>query len=97
MVEQSQPIGKLLEGLLARAHKQQSVLFEVQQAWVKIVGKRFAAHTRPASFRKGRLVIHVDRPGENFELNYGKQKLLKRIKEITQDKVEEVVIRAGKV
>ena len=97
MSASAQSIGKLLEGLLAQTHKQQSALFEIQQAWQKIVGKRFAAHTKPVGIRKGKLVIHVDRPGENFELSYDRRRLLEIIKKLTLGKVTEIVIRAGKV
>ena len=97
MPNASQPIGKLLEGWLAHAQKQQKPLFEVQKAWSKIVGKPLAAHTKAVSVRKGKLVIHVDRPGENFELSYDRECVLKRVKKITQNKVTEIVVRAGKI
>ena len=97
MHEPSQPIGKLLEGLLAQTQKQQSALFEVQQAWGKIVGRKLAAHTKPVSVRKARLTVHVDRPGENFLLSYERERVLERVKKISQGKITELVVRAGKV
>ena len=97
MPNTSQPIGKLLEGWLAHTQKQQKPLFEIQQAWSKIVGKPLAAHTKAVSVRNGRLVIHVDRPGENFELSYDRERVLKRVKKITKNQVTEIVVRAGKL
>ena len=93
----SQPIGKLLEGWLAQTHKQQSALFEVQQAWSKIAGRTISAHTKPGRVRKARLTVHVDRPGENFLLSYERERVLERIKKLTQGKITEMVVRAGKI
>lgn len=97
MTRASEPIGKLLEGWLAEQHKQTSVLFEIQQAWSKIVGHKLAAHTRPVSIRKGKLVVHVDRPGENYELSFERERVASRIKKIAGDKILTIVVRAGKI
>lgn len=97
MPSSSQPIGKLLEGLLAQAHKQQSALFEVQQAWGKIAGRKLSAHTKPVSVRKARLTVHVDRPGESFLLSYERERVLARVKKLTQGRITEMVVRAGKI
>ena len=97
MKRDSEPISKLLQGLLAHTHKQASALFEIQQAWEKIAGKSLAKHAKPVSLRKGKLVVHAERPGENFELNFERERVARQIKALVGDKVEQIIIRAGKI
>ena len=88
-------IGSLIPGVLTRTAKQHGALFLVQGRWARLVGKALAAHTRPVSLRRGRLMVHVDHPGDAFALNYRRAKLVTRLAALTQGKVEEIVMRAG--
>ena len=91
------PVGALIHEVLRRAAREYRPLFAIQRRWPRLVGKQLAAHTRPVSLRRGRLVVHVARPGASFALNYARPKLLKRLQAAKQGGVEEIVIRAGSV
>ncbi len=93
----SRGIDAVLRGVLREAQQRHGTLFAVQRKWRKLVGKTLAAHTQPVSLRSKRLIIHVDRPGDSFALNYQRSQLLERVKRLTQGKVEELVVRAGEV
>ena len=88
-------IGAVIPAVLRRLEHQQGALRAVQQAWGKLVGKQLAAHTKPSSLRRGRLVVHVERPGDGFALNYARPELLERLRASTQGKVEEMIILPG--
>ena len=90
-------IDAVIPAVLRQLEHQQSVLGATQQEWARLVGKRLAAHTKPVSLRGGRLVVHVERPGDGFALSYARPELLERLRSLTQGKVEEVVIRPGEI
>lgn len=90
-----QRIGAILPAILGTAKQQHGTLRAIQQQWGELVGKGLAAHTKPVSFRRGRLVIQADRSGDSFTLNYQREQLLNRLRESTS--VEELVIRVGAV
>ena len=91
----NQPIGEVLLALMRGMGEQHGVLSTVQQHWGNIVGKRLATHAKPVSFRRGRLVIVVERPGDGFVLNYQRTQLLEQLRQATGGKIEEVVFRPG--
>ena len=91
----AKPVGALIHEMLQRAAREHRPLFAIQRRWPRLVGKQLAAHTRPVSLRRGRLVVHVDRPGEHFTLAYLRPQLLERLKRQTGGRVEELVLRAG--
>ena len=93
----AKPVGALIHEMLQRAAREHRPLFAIQRRWPRLVGKQLAAHTRPVSLRRGRLVVHADRPGDNFALNYARPKLLKQLQASSSGSVEEIVIRAGSI
>ena len=93
----AKPVGALIHEVLQRAAREHRPLFAIQRRWPRLVGKQLAAHTRPVSLRRGRLVVHVDRPGDSFALNYARPKLLQQLQAASSGGVEEIVIRAGSV
>ena len=93
--QHAQPIGALIPGVLKRAEQQHGALHAIQRDWRKLVGRQLAAHTRPASLRRGRLVVVVEDPGDGFLLNYQRPQLLERLQAMAHGKVEEIVIRPG--
>ena len=93
----AKPVVALIHEMLQRAAREHRPLFAIQRRWPRLVGKQLAAHTRPVSLRRGRLVVHADRPGDNFALNYARPKLLQQLQAAEQGSVEEIVIRAGSV
>ena len=94
---QAERIGTVIPAVIRQLERQQGALQTVQREWARLVGKRLAAHTRPVSLRRGRLVVHVERPGDGFALNYARPALLERLRASTQGKAEEIVIRPGEI
>ncbi len=83
--------------VLKQTARQQQPLFTIQRRWGQLVGKALAAHTRPVSLRRGRLVVHVEQPGDGYALSFRRTALLKRLQTTTKGRVEELVIRPGEV
>jgi len=93
----AKPLGALIHEALQRTAREHRPLFAIQRRWPQLVGKQLAAHTRPVSLRRGRLVVHADRPGDSFALNYTRPKLLRQLQTTAQGRVEEIIIRPGDV
>jgi hypothetical protein len=88
-------IGAVVPAVLRQAQQQHQALAKIQRSWSRLVGKRLAAYTKPVSLRRGRLVVHADRPGGSFTLSYQRAQLLERLHAITPGRVKELVIRPG--
>ena len=91
------PVGALISDVMRRAAKEHRPLFVIQRRWPRLVGKQLAAHTRPVSLRRGRLIVYADHPGDSFALNYARPRLLEQLREKSKGGVEEIIIRAGDV
>ena len=85
----------ILPAVLKQVEQQRGALVSVQREWARLVGRQMAAHAKPVSLRRGRLVIQVDRPGDGFTLRYQQAELLAALQRATQGRVEEIVIRPG--
>ncbi len=92
----SERIGPLIHGVLAHAAKQHGPLFALQRDWKRFVGRALARHTRPASLRRGKLVVHADRPGDGFMLGYQQTQILERIRAFGPPQVDEIIIRPAR-
>ena len=93
----AKPVRGVIDDVLRQTAKRQRPLFAIQRRWTRLVGKRLAAHTRPVSLRRGRLIVHADQPGDSFALNYARPRLLEQLQGSAGGGVEEIVIRAGAV
>ena len=93
----AKPVSELIPHVMRQAAQEHRPLFAIQRSWQKLVGKQLAAHTRPVSLRRGRLVVHADQPGDSFALNYARPRLLEQLQDKAKGGVEEIVIRAGSV
>lgn len=93
--KETTPIAAVLPAVLQQAQRRYGTLQRVQECWGKLVGKLLAAHTAPVSLRRGRLIVHVDRPGDGFTLNFQRQQLVTQLRARTNGLVEELVIRVG--
>ena len=91
-----QHIGGLVSDLLKQAGTQHAALAGIQHRWQALVGKALAAHSRPASLRRGQLVVQVDRPGDGFALNFQRAHLLRQLQAQAGHRVEEIVIRPSR-
>ena len=92
---EAEPIASLLSGLLKQVEQQHGILTTVRTGWGKLVGKRVSSHSYPVSFRRGRLVVLVDEPGDAFVLHYQRAQLLKALQASTGGRIAEVVFRPG--
>jgi predicted nucleic acid-binding Zn ribbon protein len=55
--------------------------------WVDVVGEQVAAHARPLSLRRGRLLVGVDHPGWATQLRYLESDLIGRFAQVAGDGV----------
>ena len=92
----TQHIGSVVSKVLRRM-RPKGPLVMIQRDWSGLVGRELAAHSKPVSLRRGRLIVHVNRPGESFTLNYRRPQLLARLQKAAKTRVEELVIRAGEI
>ena len=91
-------INAVLPDILRHAQQRSRTLATIQAQWGRLVGRALAAHTKPVSLRKGRLVIHADRPGDTFALSYQRQQLLERLRVSAKEAaIEELIVRPGDV
>lgn len=88
-------IRTVLASVLQHAQAQHAPLEQIQRQWRALVGRVLAAHTRPVSLRRGRLVVHADHPGDSFMLSYQRVTLLQHLQTMSNARVEEIVIRPG--
>jgi predicted nucleic acid-binding Zn ribbon protein len=93
----AQRIGAILPEIMRHTAGQHEALGRVQRRWPRLVGRTLAAHSKPVSLRRGRLVVHADRPGETFALSYRKASLLKRLAAESGGRIAELVIRPGEL
>ena len=92
-----QRIDAVVSNVLKQTTRQHGALFAIQRGWKRLVGRALAAHTRPVSLRQGRLIVHVDRPGDGFALSYQRARLLEQLQATTKRRVEDIVIRPGEL
>jgi predicted nucleic acid-binding Zn ribbon protein len=83
----------VLPAVIVRLKQRHKALRAIQLRWRRLVGKPLAAHTRPVSLRRGRLVVAVDRPGDGFLLSYQRARVLGRLQAETRCEIRDIVIR----
>ena len=94
-----QPIGDVLKNVVEKlSQAKKKGIFEVLSAWPALVGKEFSRHTRPASLKKGVLLVSVDESAWLYQANFQKEKLLKALKKkIGAGKVRKIQFRIGNI
>ena len=90
-----EPLGALIPAVLKSVEREHNVLAQVQRAWRDVAGRQLAAHSRPVSVRRGRMVVTVDDPGGNFMLRFERTRILERLRTLTDGKVTEMLVRPG--
>jgi hypothetical protein len=93
----AQRLSAILPAVLRQAAGQREALHRVQQRWARLVGRTLAAHSKPVSLRRGRLVVHVDRPGETFALSFRKADVLDQLAAEGRGQIVELILRPGEV
>ena len=86
-------IGAILPAVIGHAKRRHGALEAIRRQWRTLVGTPLAAHTKPVSLQHGRLVVHVDGPGDGFALSYQRARILQRLSVSAAAKVEELIIR----
>ena len=89
-------LGAILPGIRRAQQDAQRPLAIIQEAWPKLAGV-LAAHSKPVSLRKGRLVVHVDQHGDKFALSYQRPQLLEKLNGVSESTVVEIVFRDGEI
>ena len=92
---QAERLGALIPSVLKRVEREHHALAVVQRLWREVAGRRLAAHTRPISLRRGRLVVSVEGPGDSFALSFERGRIVDRLREATGGKVDELIVRPG--
>ena len=92
-----EPLSAILPEVLRESAARQRPLAAIRREWRRAVGPDLASHTKPVSLRRGRLVVHVEAPGDSYALSYRRAEVLARLKKHTKEQVEELVIRAGEI
>ena len=88
-------LGALIPAVLKNVEREHNILEQVQRAWRDVAGRPLAAHSRPVSVRRGRVVVVVDDPGGNFTLRFERTRILERLRTLTDGKVTEMLVRPG--
>lgn len=91
----AQSLGALIPGVLQHVEREHSALAQVQKAWRGVAGSKLSRHTKPVSLRRGRLVVAVADPGDNYVLRFERARIVGRLRQLTGGKVEEMVVRPG--
>ena len=93
--QHAQPLGALIPGILKTVEKEHAALTQVQKSWRSVAGRELAAHTRPISLRRGRLVVAAADPGGNYVLRFERTRIVEQLRQLTGGKVDELVVRPG--
>lgn len=71
---------------------------ELEKIWRETSGEKAFSHSKPASFRKKRLIICVDGSSWLYELTLRKNELLAKLKKkLGGDKIEALQFRIGEL
>ena len=72
-----QPIGEVLKNVVEGLNQTKTQeIARIYSRWSNIVGKELFQHTRPASLRRGTLLVNVDDSAWFYQVNLQKEKLL---------------------
>ncbi len=68
--------------------------YKIWEVWGKVVGGAIAKHSRPQSFRHGRLFVGVSHPTWVTELSFRREELKKRLnEELGKKTVHRIIFR----
>lgn len=97
--KETEPIRGILKKLLKRLGKKERLTEEeMVSAWAEVVGTQAAAHSRPASFRRARLVVNVDDSGHLYELTLKKKDVITELEgRLKGRRLKDIRFRIGEV
>jgi len=93
-------IRKIVDGLIgAMADPERAKKGKLMEMWPKVIGPRFAEHTKPVFGKKGELIVWVDQSVLAFELKQRyHQVLLNRLKEaLGDDEIKSLRFYVGQI
>lgn len=95
----AEPIGEVLKGVVEKLNQaKKKDIFKIISVWPAVVGKEFARHTKPASLRKGTLMVFVDESAWLYQATLQKEKLFQALqKKIAAHQVRNIQFRIGKI
>jgi predicted nucleic acid-binding Zn ribbon protein len=99
MRRKTERIDSVVKSILEKLDKQ-SILTseEIEKIWREVAGRKASSHTKPASFRKKRLMVNVDGSSWLYELTLRKNELLAELKKrLGEGKIEELQFRIGEL
>ena len=93
------PIGDIVKSVFEKLEREKTLSREeIEERWKEIAGTAGAKHTRPASLRKGVLLVWVDSSSWMQEMTLQKRKLLKQLKRtFGKDKILGIQFRIGEI
>jgi predicted nucleic acid-binding Zn ribbon protein len=99
MTEKKNPLEGILKKIIGEVSEKGGLTEEdVKAAWDSAVGEKAAAHSRPRSFKGGRLIVSVDHSSWLYELTVGKKQILKKMEEaLKSKKIKEITLRIGEL
>ncbi len=92
-----EPLRAIIPGVLRESARKRRPLMAIQRDWGRFVGEELAGHTKPVSLHRGRLIVHVEAPGDSFAFSYRRTEVLKRLQTRTKGRVQEIVLRPGEI
>ena len=96
---EERPLEEAVQEALKHLTKNEALTEEgVAAAWEKVAGNKASGHSRPASFKAGRLVVEVDASSWLYELTLEKKAILKKLGgKFAGKKIKEIQFRIGEV
>lgn len=91
------PIGDVIKGVFERLDKERGLAREdIDGYWKELVGEKGLEHSRPATLRRGILLVRVDSSVWLQNLVMRKRALLKGLKRtLGKDRISEIQFRIG--
>lgn len=99
MDEKANPLESILKDVIKNLSGKRPGEEEIGEAWAKAVGEAAARHSRPVSFRKSVLVVHVDGSGWLYELTTARRGILAKLERDLKGKkkVKDIRYRIGDI
>ena len=99
MKRREERIDSVIKSIIKKLDRQSNpTIEEIEKIWRKAAGAKALSHTKPASFRKKRLIINVDGSSWLYELTLKKEELLNKLKmQLGEEKIEELQFRIGEL
>lgn len=97
MGSNEKPLKNIVSGIIRKLEKKEKE-GALLAAWQKAVGKAAGAHTKPVSFKTGRLVVNVSDSSRLYNLTLKRKEIVEDLNRILKKKkIKEVRFRIGQI